>query len=494
MQGKMTSFDFVIPPVDPNWYDKKKKEGYQHDVILFYHEKNFRQKAENFWDKDYFLKLHSGDSSLPYYDFMEMVYGDTDELTVITADSSYTTMNRDDLLDYMQNRDDVYVAPCTFINGCYRTDTCMNVHAFVIDIDEVKASVINQILNNGTLGGIIPMPTIITNSGNGLHFYYVLERKVPFFKKQREEIHKIYRKLYSIVKNNIAAKADWHSIIQPFRLPGALTRLGFIATAYQFYEKWAIEDLARAVGFDGIFDAFEWDFSERVIISQKIYKKQLKHRQQLYENGQGQKTAPQKRKLKNKPQKDLKKFYTYSLKRVYEKTEEGNRYRSLVALAMIGHKAKIPKEILQKDFEELVKHFNKIGSIFHQKEIKKALRAYNSKADKTRSEVLEEYFGWEFERWRAKAKANAANPNKPKFNLHEHLEEARAIRDIRQKRQGKKWTDNNGRPKGSHSAKETVWKWRKNNPEGKKMDCHRTTGLSRPTIDKWWNEVDEQSL
>ena len=489
MQRKMTSMDYDIPPVDPNWYELKKKEGYAHDVILFYHEKNFRQKAENFWEKDYFLSLHSGDKALPYYDFMNMVYGDADELAVITADSSYTTMNRDDLLDYMQNRNDVYVAPCTFIHGCYRTDTCKDIHAFVIDIDEVKASVINQVLTNGTLGKRIPMPTIITNSGNGLHFYYVLERKVPFFKSQREEIHKIYRKLYGIVKNNIAAKADWHSIIQPFRLPGALTRLGFMATAYQFNEKWAIEDLARAIGFDGIFDAFEWDFSEREIIGQKEYKEQLKHKRQLQANAQGQEFTPKKRRPKQKTENDLKRFYAHSLKRVYQKTEEGNRYRSLVALAMIGHKARIPKEVLQKDFEELVKHFNEIGSVFHRKEINKALRAYNSKADKTRSEILEEYFGWEFDRWREKAKANANMSNKPKFNLNEHLEEARAIRDIRQKRQGKKWTDNSGRP----NAKEQVLHWQKNNPEGRKINCHRETGLSRPTIDKWWNYKENKN-
>lgn len=29
-----------------------------------------------------------------------------------------------------------------------------------------------------------------------------------------------------------------------------------------------------------------------------------------------------------------------------------------------------------------------------------------------------------------------------------------------------------------------------NNPNGKKIDCHRDTGITRPTIDKWWNYVD----
>ena len=32
-----------------------------------------------------------------------------------------------------------------------------------------------------------------------------------------------------------------------------------------------------------------------------------------------------------------------------------------------------------------------------------------------------------------------------------------------------------------------VTEWQSNNPNGKKMDCCRDTGVSRPTIDKYWN-------
>lgn len=44
-----------------------------------------------------------------------------------------------------------------------------------------------------------------------------------------------------------------------------------------------------------------------------------------------------------------------------------------------------------------------------------------------------------------------------------------------------------GRPKGSGTKQAIIQAWRKNNPGGKKIDCHRETGLSRPTIDKWWD-------
>ena len=49
---------------------------------------------------------------------------------------------------------------------------------------------------------------------------------------------------------------------------------------------------------------------------------------------------------------------------------------------------------------------------------------------------------------------------------------------------------NEGRP----NAKEMVLRWREFNPEGRKIDCERETGLSRKTVLKWWNEADEQGL
>ena len=67
-------------------------------------------------------------------------------------------------------------------------------------------------------------------------------------------------------------------------------------------------------------------------------------------------------------------------------------------------------------------------------------------------------------------------------NQADHLEEIRAIRDIRMRRQGRKWTDGNGRP----SAEGVVKAWQQEHPNGKKTDCIRDTGLSKPTVYKWW--------
>ena len=35
-----------------------------------------------------------------------------------------------------------------------------------------------------------------------------------------------------------------------------------------------------------------------------------------------------------------------------------------------------------------------------------------------------------------------------------------------------------------------VQEWRTRNPVGRKIECHRDTGISRPTIDKYWESYE----
>ena len=65
----------------------------------------------------------------------------------------------------------------------------------------------------------------------------------------------------------------------------------------------------------------------------------------------------------------------------------------------------------------------------------------------------------------------------------QHLKIARFARDLN-------YEDENGWRKGNgrNPKKEIVLEWRKNNTTGKKIDCHRDTGLDPKTIRKWWNE------
>ena len=46
----------------------------------------------------------------------------------------------------------------------------------------------------------------------------------------------------------------------------------------------------------------------------------------------------------------------------------------------------------------------------------------------------------------------------------------------------KNWREGNGRP----DKAKVVEEWQKIHPDGKKADCIRDTGLSKPTVYRWW--------
>ena len=54
------------------------------------------------------------------------------------------------------------------------------------------------------------------------------------------------------------------------------------------------------------------------------------------------------------------------------------------------------------------------------------------------------------------------------------------------KQRGQNFKNIEGRPKGSGTKEQIVKEYRENNPNARKSDCIRDTGLSKKTVYKWW--------
>ena len=44
------------------------------------------------------------------------------------------------------------------------------------------------------------------------------------------------------------------------------------------------------------------------------------------------------------------------------------------------------------------------------------------------------------------------------------------------------------------AAAQTVREWQESHPAGKKADCIRETGLSKPTVYKWWKSMENCAI
>lgn len=491
------------------------------------------------------LLINAGYQELYAVDFVTSLFHDDGDalnsLMVVTSGDdaagghtekgTYTSLTLDEFLVYQSQRSDVYLAPATFIHGCYKLDLVQDLFAFVIDIDDVSPKIMQHIINQNCFGA-----TFITNSGQGCHLYYALKTPVPFYKKNREDLQSIYKRIYSSINNQLMATIDWHSLIQPFRIPGSKTKLDVPARGFECGEMWDIYDLAKSLGleFSGSVEKnkdyveAQSDYNEEKDLRKTgsfcpICGCELVIRESKLGEFIGCTGYPKcsyktdldgNRIIKGRAKRTRinQSWYDTCFNRVSRETKEGNRYMAMVGLVVVAYKAGISKEQVEEDLRELVAIFNSKGSQVKENEIGKALRAYNRKAIRTPSSTLEQWFGWTFERrgqiirsatgidWESlqeeidndeKFRQNLESKglinddgsvNKRRYSLYR----ARRKRDANQEERGRIWNQNSGR-----RTKETLVKeWFALNPEGSVAQCHEATGISLKTIYKWKGETN----
>lgn len=390
------------------------------------------------------------------WDLYEDIFDDLEqEIPIVIIDDDedekrIRAMTISDAIEFGSARNDTLIGGCTYFNNWISKKSVNNIYTFIIDFDNAYSGVLLNALQNdwkSANGEPFPMPTYIVNSGTGLHLYFVLSEAIPVYHSTTQNIDKLYRALAIQQCRRVYVQQQIQWFGQDFRCAGGLNKYDWENTIFRVGKKWDIDDLGKAVGLKDV---------HFIRYGEKRQQKKGKRRNRQKIVGWKTNSA----------------FYEYALRNCKEKTKEGNRYLSLCALSAIGYKCGVDREKVEKDLESLLPVYNK-GAVrqVKLKEIRSAMKMYNEKAMATPRESLEHWQGWEYHPIKR-------NGQKQK----DHLEEARAIRDIRSRRRGEAWDAHNGRkPK-----KDIVEKWLKLHPEGKKADCIRETGLSKPTVYKYW--------
>ena len=180
-----------------------------------------------------------------------------------------------------------------------------------------------------------------------------------------------------------------------------------------------------------------------------------------------------------KGKKKLFGWYETTWNRVYTRTEAGNRFNAMKGLAIVACKCNISEERFEHDLYKLSTLWQeriwKGADPFNTDNIEAIMRMFRNgeRYRKTKRETLEGYFGW---KWSGKSKRR-----KKPLKREDHVKVMNTFRDI--KYPDGEWRNKNGAP----TALNKVQEWRENNPDGKKADCIRETGLSKPTVYKWWD-------
>lgn len=409
----------------------------------------------------------------------------------------------DDILNYLQ-QNNVALSPCLFFNNWRRKNLMNYVSAFVLDIDKLRPMQLQRFFFLFDEGRLL-RPTFIANSGSGVHFYYMLDKMLPVDSVNNEANKLIATEIYTRLYDDVILKEKWrdaqrHWIGQDYRVVNSMTKLNLVSRIFKTGEiysaEWFIEHYdiqidrtkkyaskqmikyARSIAKDLKLEAPDYSDAHATFefINQNkdaAYQVREARRQRRAEKQQQKKKKAQEQKPGS--------WYRNTLLHMRDHTQAGFRFSSLKAIAIIAFKEKIPREVFVSDLWELAHYwetYNWNGDTFNVKNVKDIERFFDNalKYSDTSSETLEEWLGYSFNRLGVKGRENPLSQEKHLYLARRRKEDLKKIGE----------QINEGRP----SSEQLVKEWREAHPEGRKADCVRDTGVSKPTVYKWWNSYE----
>ncbi len=394
--------------------------------------------------------------------------------------------NDDEVRNQIRGCKQAYMSPITYVGHRASYQNARFIFALVFDLDGVQERHIRDLFHQMRLEDKrdkTPRPNIIVNSGNGLHLYYLLEKPIPLFDDHIKFLNKLKHSLTTKIWNTYTSiippkERQYQGIVQSFRLPESLTKFGEKIRAFHDPEvpKYTIEEL-NAHSVQRPLKQDEVDFIDKG--------KRLPNRLTLegakikYPQWYQERIIEGKEKRKPTKWKVNRSLYDWWLNKLWSdegrEVVEGHRYFCLYALVSFAVKCSIPYEEVKGDVLDLVPKLDTYTETednhFTDGDAKAALKAYYEENSYRITRA-----------WIEKHTAIRIDETKRNGRTQDdHLVRARALRDVDYP--NGIWRNKDGQPKKINIVRE----WRTNNPDGTKSQCKNDTGLSYPTIRKWWN-------
>ena len=386
-------------------------------------------------------------------------------------------------LSFLEGRQFALLSPVTYVGRNNTASNARYLYAFAFDLDGVGIKQIRKVCKMVRIG-MAPMPNLITNSGHGLHLYYLLQNPVPLYQDNIVLLNKMKFGLTNIIWNDHTStllSRQHQGITQGFRLPGTLTKFGERIRAFHSMEApmYTIEDL------NGYLNAYKLKPEEvKQLYSQPHYKPTRVTREEAarrwpewYESRIVRKKRVGKKSAVNRA------VYDWWLNRLW--TEDDNlqvhhRYWCILTLVIYAVKCNVPREEVLQDAYKLVPRLDKLTETednhFTTQDVDDAMKAYDENYCKWPIETIEKTTLFRIDRGRRNGRKRP-----------QHLKLMNFVRDNIVFPNGD-WRKGNGRKPQA----EKVAAWRAEHPESNnKSACARDTGLHRNTVSKWWNPQTE---
>lgn len=378
------------------------------------------------------------------------------------------------------------IPPISFFGKTHTKENAHELFAMVIDVDYVGKQQLKNLLKQFG-NGVQLCPTYLISSGKGVHIYYFLREPLQLYRNRESVLadlkEALIRRLWNDTSSIRPDTPDITGIYQGFRCVGSQSKLGaeFPVKAYKMSDnRYTLEDIKASIP------------SCKVDLTAVYEKPRRESTVTLEEAKELYKTWYEKRIVQGEPRQRSKKqggtwvcniaLYEWWKRKITEEVRAGGRYFSIMALCAYGLKCGVSDQKIRRDAYAFLDHLESLtedeDNHFSRADVKDALRAL--KADRRRLATIASR-EWIEKTTKVTIPANKRNYRKRKL----HVQYMNTLRKF--KVENGECT-NGGRP----SSEMTVKKWRQLHPDGKKVDCIRDTGLSKPTVYKWWRRTAEE--
>lgn len=368
-------------------------------------------------------------------------------------------------IEAVQGEEFAIISPITYYGRNRKSNRAAYLYGLTFDLDGVGKDEIRDLFYQMD-NDLIPQCTFCSNSGHGLHLFYQFKKPVKVTKASAIRIRQLKHDLTDLIWNKYTSQEktiQYQGIFQGFRVVGTQTKLGKDCMVSVFRTGDKID-----------FDDLNFYLTEEKQVKDVTFKPDLT----LSEAKMKFPEWYQKRIIEKQPVGRCeidRGLYDWWLKKIHSAASVGHRYNCIVVLAAFAQKCNIPESELKKDAMALVEHFDSFTKDEHnhftKKDVRDALKFYkNENAYRmTRKEAV-------------RLSGIVIEPTKRNGRKQPvHMQYLNHMNEFR--RSVGEDFDKGGRP----SAEQTVQQWQQKNPNGKKAQCIKETGLSKPTVYKWWD-------
>lgn len=358
----------------------------------------------------------------------------------------------------------IIISPISYIGRNRTSKNARFIYALAIDLDgiETEQNLVDffyQVEND-----ILPKPTYVVSSGNGIHLYYQFEKPLPCFQNITKQLADLKMALTKKIWNKYITtqydKPQIQSLFQGFRIVGGITKNNDRTKAFITGNKIDIDYLNSFV-------------DDKYKVKQFRYKSDLtlKEAAEKYPEWYNNRIVKKKPKGTWTCKDDL---YYWWLNRLKTEIAEGHRYYGIMCLCIYAKKCDIDRDTLEKDAFSLLDIMEKLTTDeknhFTRQDILAALEMYNDNYMTFPIDTITTLTNLPIEK-------NKRNGRKQEL----HLRLARANKAILKEAGEMK---KEGRP----SKQSEIEEWQRLNTTGTKRECAAALGVSRATVYKYWVE------